>query len=434
MKRTGIALAATAVTLTAAPAARAAPAVDGLWHTDGYGSVLAIDGGHLRVYETTAVSCLPGFSAERSGPATFVTSDGQVLRVRPGRLHIDGSPGDRILRRVSTLPKRCAMPSPTDPLTTFDVFWQTFAENYPFFAAKGVDWQRVRDSYRPQVGRRPLADILNAMIAPLNDAHTGVIVPGSLPVWHVRPGTTAPSPDYDKKINAYVERRDLHGELTEYAKGRIGYADLPGHLGYLRISGFTGYTDTDDFAANSAELERTLDAVLTPQRTRTLRGLVIDVRVNGGGDDELGLRVAARLTARPYVAYAKRAKNSPAGFTTPQPIQVRPAHAPLVRGPIALLTGGSTFSAGETFTQALMGRTPAPVRIGANTQGVFSDILDRSLPNGWAFGLPNEEFLTGGHTYDGAGIPPDVRTLVFTDEEFAHDRDSAFDRAVDDLS
>jgi hypothetical protein len=437
-----LACALTAAVLTAAPAT-AGPRADGRWRTDGYGSILTIDAGHLRAYETTAISCLPGRSAERTGESsdgtvTFATEDGEILRVRAedrtGRLHIDGDPGHQTLRRTAALPSRCATPPATDPLTTFDVFWQTFAENYPFFAAKGIDWQRVRDRYRPQVTEANLAETLDAMIAPLHDAHVGILVPGRPPYVHVRPGTTIPSPDEDRRVSAYIERRDLHTTMRTYAQGRIGYAELPHRLGYLRVSGFTGYTDTDDFAANSAELARALDAVITP----SLRGLIIDLRLNGGGDDELGLQVAARLTARPYVAYAKRARNDPADparFTAPQPIRVRPAHAPLYRGPIALLTGGETFSAGETFVQALMERTPRPIRIGANTQGVFSDILDRSLPNGWAFGLPNEEFLTQtGRTFDGAGIPPDIRTPVFTEKEFAHDRDSAFDRAVARLS
>jgi hypothetical protein len=69
------------------------------------------------------------------------------------------------------------------------------------------------------------------------------------------------------------------------------------------------------------------------------------------------------------------------------------------------LTGPLTISAGETFTQALMGRTPRVLRIGENTQGVFSDVLGRDLSNGWSFGLPNEVFRTAqGTTFDGSGI------------------------------
>ncbi|MGH3693292.1 MAG: hypothetical protein ACRDRX_04705 [Pseudonocardiaceae bacterium] len=44
--------------------------------------------------------------------------------------------------------------------------------------------------------------------------------------------------------------------------------------------------------------------------------------------------------------------------------------------------------------------------------------------------LPNERYLTQtGETFDGLGIPPDIREPVFTEEELTRNRDSAFDRA-----
>ncbi|MFJ6777049.1 S41 family peptidase, partial [Kitasatospora sp. NPDC091257] len=99
-------------------------------------------------------------------------------------------------------------------------------------------------------------------------------------------------------------------------------------------------------------------------------------------------------------------------------------------GPVALLTSGSTVSAGETFTQAMMGRSPRITRIGENTQGVFSDQLARRLSSDLVLLLPNEEFLTpAGTTFDGPGIPPDVRTPVFTREELAGLKDSALTEA-----
>ena len=101
---------------------------------------------------------------------------------------------------------------------------------------------------------------------------------------------------------------------------------------------------------------------------------------------------------------------------------------------MAILTGGSQLSAGETFTMAMMNRTPRPIRIGENTQGVFSDTMDRTLPNGWTFFLPNEVYRTAaGTSYDGAGIPPDIRRPVFTPAELNGGRDSAFSTAVEYL-
>jgi hypothetical protein len=76
----------------------------------------------------------------------------------------------------------------------------------------------------------------------------------------------------------------------------------------------------------------------------------------------------------------------------------------------------------------MMGRTPAPTRIGTTTQGVFADNMSRILPNGWTFILGNEEYIgPDGHNYEGVGIPPMVRTPVFTAEELNQNRDSALD-------
>lgn len=393
----------------------------------------------LETYQVTALSCLKDEAATRSGdPGRYVTEGKDVLTVRPGdhpdraSLHIDGSPGDRTLRRVAGLPATCG----TEP-AAFDVFWQTFQENYPFFAAKGIDWHQVRDRFRERANQAEqrgddaeLFATLRDMVAPLNDAHVVVSAGESGSFGTGRPGTTIPSPQLDRQVKEFVQRRDLQHSLTEFANGRIGYADIPGRdYGYLRVSSFSGYTAERTFAADSAELDRALDAIFTADRLGRLRGLVLDLRVNGGGSDSLGLRLAARLTDRPYFAYAKKTRS-----TEPQPQRVEPAHDGFA-GPIAILTGGSTVSAGETFTQAMLERPSRTTRIGESTQGVFSDMMERKLPGArhtdWWFGVPNEEFLTSnGRTFDGAGIPPELTEPVFTDEEFAQQRDSAFDRAM----
>ena len=81
---------------------------------------------------------------------------------------------------------------------------------------------------------------------------------------------------------------------------------------------------------------------------------------------------------------------------------------------------------------ALMGRKPAVIRIGEPTQGVYSDVLGRVLPNGWRFGLPNEVFLTeGGKHFEVVGVPPDIKVPVFPREDLQAGRDGALDKALD---
>jgi len=443
-------LATSSVAATAVPASASASAsthahdqLDGVWRTDGYSTIVRITGGTYELYDTTAISCIRDTTSDGDGSvSTFTAGPGPDH----ARWHIDANVNYRDLTRLPSLPAACTQATPATPIETFDVFWRTFAENYPFFAQRGIDWKHVYDTYRPQVTATTtgaqLRDIFAAMITPLHDAHVGLVADG-VRVFSARPGTQVPNDDLDAQTVALIKHADLAdatSPLQTWCQGRVGFATLPGDIGYLRVAGFTGFTSADTSAANAAAFSAALDAIFTADRTtgpNRLRGLVLDVRINGGGDDPLGLMLASRLTGHTFFAYAKQTRNDPTDperFTTPQPFVVHPSAAPHYTGPISILAGGSTFSAGETVTQALLNRSPRPVVVGENTQGVFSDILDRQLPNGWMFGLPDEEYLTpSGRTYDIAGIPPDVTVPTLTPEQFADGTDPAFRVALDAL-
>jgi hypothetical protein len=58
--------------------------------------------------------------------------------------------------------------------------------------------------------------------------------------------------------------------------------------------------------------------------------------------------------------------------------------------------------------------------------------LDRRLPNGWSFGLPNEVYRTQeGTPFDGLGIPRDIAVPVFADDDVAGEKDSAIAKALE---
>ncbi|WP_433559064.1 S41 family peptidase [Pseudonocardia xinjiangensis] len=453
LRATVLVVLAVVLSACAAPAtgSRTTP-VDGVWRTDGYSWIIAVRDGHAETLDTTSVSCLPDQTLTQLGTAgpdgtVQYGNDDQVAvetlhRTANGQgaLRLLGTAADIDLVPMSALPAACTRETPDNPLTDFDIFWATFAENYNSTQRKNVDWNAIRAKYRPMVNAATTPDelynILVDMITPLGDAHASIDGPGDRSFSGKRPGTRdgddVSRRDATRAVDAHL-RQDLGvTDIQTFADGKFAYADLPGGRGYLRITGFEGYgTDDDLFPENSAVLASALDSVFTQARVQAWKGLVIDVRWNSGGDDQLGLQVAGRLTDTPYTAYSKQARNSPDDPTAHgrlRVVTVTPGAGPRYTGPVRLLTSDLTVSAGETFTEALQGRTPAPSRVGTATQGVFADDMERKLPNGWTFTLGNEDYLASdGRNYEGVGVPPTVPTPVFTPDDLAQHRDPALD-------
>ena len=436
-----------------------AQSADGVWRSRGYGDVFEIQGPTVKTYQVTSTTCVPGFTAQRDSAtaagreATFSHDGGEVFFIRAGGkrdhklLHNEGSASDVRLDRLPRLPAVCDHPTPNTPAVNFEVFTRTWAENYILFDQKKVDWAEVvranQSKIRPDTTAAELFDILSGMIEPLHDRHTFIEAPDLGREFSAyRPGTDriikGHIGEFGNKIKPALweisDRIYVKTPMRKWCRDKVQYGHVNAATGYLRISSFSRYSDSPGFAAGLTALESALDEIFSDPN---LKALVIDVRINFGGDDPYGLAIASRLATRPYVAYTKMARADPVNrnkWTPGDQSEVRPSTRPSFHGPVVELTGPLTISAGETFTQALMGRTPHVVRIGENTQGVFSDVLGRNLPNGWHFGLPNEIFRTAqGTTFDGPGIPPDIIVPVFAADDIAAGKDPAIAKALEIL-
>lgn len=421
---------------------------DGWWLADGYGLLLEIGGDTLRAFEVTSLSCLPSWSGRHTAndvisPGRTFTGDAGTVHLSAGtnaesmRMRRDGTVSDIVLRRISPQSKRCIEVPENIPQANYAIFWQTFAEQYPFFELRHIDWRAMDDKWRPQVtlATTPLDlfRIFRKMIEPLQDAHTGLVAPDIHQVFDGTRDDPNHSNETDwKKVNEIIESRYLFGNLKSFCRGHLQFGVLGGAIGYFQVTAFFGYVDTERYGDALEALKLALDTVFS--QSGKLIGLVIDLRLNRGGDDALGLEIASRLANKRYLAYAKAARLDPQNprlFTVPQQVWVVPSTRPGFRGGVVLLIGPDTVSAGETFTMALMGRDPHVTRVGLNTQGVFSDVLSRRLPNGWRFRLPNEiYFASDGRSYDGLGVPPEIRIAIYSKDDFKRGRDSALEGAL----
>ncbi len=320
-----------------------------------------------------------------------------------------------------------------------------------------TDWAAVDRKYRPQVTAattpEELFGILREMILPFHNAHTNINAAsinrqyvGYKPVLEIGLKLQATSSLSIKEIldlfNQQAQRtRDIieskysDGRLRSYCNDMIHFGMLRNSIGYLRILGFDGYTKEGGFEQGATSLEAALDDIF--KGAGQMNGLIIDVRVNTGGADPYCLAIASRLTHAKYLAYSKVTRDSLSGplhFTAPQPAWVDVSTRPGYHGKVVLLIGPDTLSGGETFAMALMGRKPHVTFVGENTQGVFSDVFGHKLPNGWTFGLPNELYLTrAGKSFDGQGVPPDIRVPVYPKADLESGRDGALEKALEAL-
>lgn len=421
---------------------------DGLWLTDGYGELIEFHGDELRWFEITRESCIPaGRATRKSGAGTereiVFVDEGDVVRVTPGSspdtswLHEDGSVSSILLRRTTSRPNVCGRTQADTPMTNYQVFWETFAEHYPFFALRKMDWLAIDKKFRPQITptTKPeeLFRILTEMIEPLHDAHTSIRAKSIQQGFQgYRPAADPRQKKNAARITEIIEKQYARGGLRDFCNKKLEFGMLDSSVGYLRIHSFSRYSEDKEFSNQLEALENALDTIF--QDAAKWTGLVIDVRINGGGSDVFGISIASRLATQECLAYSKVTRNDihdPDHRTPPQPVIVHVSQRPGFRGPVVLLTSADSVSAAETFTMAVLDRQPHVIRMGANTQGVFSDVLARKLPNGWSFGLPNEVYLTkDGKAFDGPGVPPDIEVPVFSSEDLADGRDSALNKAL----
>jgi hypothetical protein len=441
---------------------------DGYWQSDDYGLFIEIRGDKMSTAQVTAISYLPWWTAQRSpdngakSAVVFKRGDA-AIRLEPGPsadtllLQEPASITRMILRRVRARPKHAEDKVADTPQNNYAVFWQTFAEQFALFELYHTDWAEVDRKYRPQVtaSTRPeeLFDILREMIRPYQNAHTNVNAasikrfyigyrPDSDIGRNLRSTTSLSAEQIEDLFNKQaqqakdiIESKYSDGKLRSYCNDKIHFGKLKNSIAYLRIVAFEGYAKDGDLEQEARSLETALDVIFG--EAKQMNGLIIDVRVNIGGADPFCLAIAARLTDVNYLAYSKvtrSSRNGPLRFTEPQPVWVARSPRPGYRGRVALLIGPDTLSGGETFAMALMRRKPTVRFFGESTQGVFSDIVGRKLPNGWTFGVPNEKYLTEtGKSFDGQGVPPCVRVPVFPNADLQSGRDGALEKALEEL-
>jgi len=195
-------------------------------------------------------------------------------------------------------------------------------------------------------------------------------------------------------------------------------------FGYIRILELEGI--------GTRTLTRALDEIA--RDFDGLKGFIIDIRDNPGGDDSTAIAIINRFCDRKRVAFRRKTKIGPGkdAFTPVTTWYLHPQGDAQFVGPIVLLTSDSVFSGGEAFALA-MRQLPYVTIVGDHTNGIFSYQLEKKLPNGWEYCLSYQVYLSADHVcYEGKGVPPDIG-LLNTKADIARGVDPLITRALEVL-
>ena len=291
----------------------------------------------------------------------------------------------------------------TDSESLFDEFWGTYNRDYAVFQQRGVNWQEQFDLYRDKVdvntSEDQLADIFKLMLAELDDGHVSLTMP-DVPTF------------YANKIL----RDEIDDELFDLALIRQKYLGndytVNGYDGNtFGWIGEIGYWHMDFTSDNWPEVGGILD------KFENAKGLIIDLRHNGGGDFTWMINNFGRFTNQKRLVFSSRTKNGPDAddFTEWHDWYVTPAESYFDK-PIVLLTDRYTISAGERAVLAFK-TLPNVTHLGEPTNGAISTKIHKELPNGWNYSVSTQQVrFINGEIYEGPGIPPDILVKNTYDE------------------
>jgi peptidase S41-like protein/tricorn protease-like protein len=297
----------------------------------------------------------------------------------------------------------------------FDSLWTTFDREYSYFDYKRIDWNALRTAFRPRAiaatDQRDFISVIREMLAQLHDIHVVVRDPSGATLPTYQPQDFV---NWDRAVwQQYVSRANWTQGQNDWGYGVLD--DVP----YIAIGGW-----------GSSSI-RTADFDAAFERFRSAPQLILDVRMNGGGNDQLAFDVAGRFARSPVTFGYVRFRNGPShsDFGPPTNRTLSPRGAWQFTGNVLLLIGRRCASSNESFIAA-MGLLPNVTVAGDRTAGGSGNPGTFPLASGWTYTVSRwMEFTAAGQPIEDVGIAPQI-VVPATAADFAQGRDPVLDWAL----
>lgn len=297
----------------------------------------------------------------------------------------------------------------------FDSLWRTFDRQYSYFQYKNIDWNALREQYRPRAlaasDQQGLASVIREMLGTLHDLHVVIRTPSG--------GTIA----------TYSPQRFVNWDRAVWQQylARGSWTQAQADFGYGRLNG-VAYVAIGRWSSSGISISAFDDAMET---MRNASALIIDVRMNPGGDDSLAYQVAGRFTTRSVRTGSYKFRNGPShsDFDAPTIRTLSPRGSWQFTKPVFLLIGKACVSSNESFIEA-MRQLPHVTLVGDQTGGASANPGTFPLFGGWTYTVSRWiEYTADGQVIEDVGIAPHV-FIPASATDFVAGRDPVLDWAL----
>jgi carboxyl-terminal processing protease len=221
-----------------------------------------------------------------------------------------------------------------------------------------------------------------------------------------------------------LELTDAQGKNRKFAlmrrvvsaKPRVTSQILPSGIAYLKFSQF------------DEEFEKQVENAL--KDFKDAPALILDLRGNGGGDGEVGLRFAGYFfNDQVTIAKIVTRTGKPPFPEMPMTLETGAKDAQIFSRPLVILVDEATASTAELITNAFQEQERAVV-FGTNSCGCVLAFLDyKPLKGGGDLTLSEFGFITAkGKKLEGSGVSPD-RIVSLNLKDIQTGRDAALEQA-----
>ncbi len=241
------------------------------------------------------------------------------------------------------------------------------------------------------------------------------------------------SPAQNATLQAEIDYDSLFAALSSFQQDELampieGWVMEDSGLGYLRINTFS-----DDYSL----MAKLWDRYMTELIDNEITGLIIDVRVNGGGSSGLSLDFAGYFFDQEIEVYEGFYYNeiTQQFESTDYPARILPGPKQF-GGPIAVLVGPECVSACEGFSYAMSLDDRALIVGHSPTAGAFGEVGSGQyrLPADLSLQFPTGRPITpaGDILIEGVGVEPDILVPV-TSESAMGEIDAVLEAAIEAL-